>query len=409
MNSIKSYAVVTGAYWSFMLTDGAIRMLILLYFHRLGYSPVTLAFLFLLYEFFGMLTNLFGGWFGQKYGLKAPLIWGLSIQPVALIGLSFLNHDWPAAVAIPFVMTMQSLSGIAKDLTKMSSKTAIKYLIPQQKNALLFKWVAVLTGSKNAVKGAGFFVGGFLLQYFGFSNALIILALLILVSLGGSLLFLPPRIGAPAQPKPFQGLFRQQKNIKILSAARVFLFAARDIWFVVAIPIYFSRTLGWTHSQVGTFMAVWVIIYGGVQAGAPALLGRKTKRAPGKTTTMTISCILTAVMGAITLLFHTVPHPEIIIIAGLFLFGAAFAVNSSVHSYLVLAFAHGDTAATNVGFYYMANAGGRLTGTFLSGILFQWGGVSAALAGSTVFLIITTAITGILPDSSKTDISQKMP
>jgi len=401
MKELRSYAIVTVAYWSFMLTDGALRMLVLLYFHELGYSPVTLAFLFLLYELFGIVTNLLGGWLAHRFGLKSTLVWGLSIQPLALIGLTFMNPEWAPAVAIPFVMAIQALSGIAKDLTKMSSKTAVKFLIPEDQSSSLFKWVAVLTGSKNAIKGAGFFAGGFLLQKLGFDVALWTLAGIIVLALISSLFFLPGEIGAAKPKSKLKGLFEQKREIKILSAARVFLFGARDIWFVVAVPVFLAATFGWSFTQIGTFMALWVIGYGAVQASAPAVMKHFTKgNAPGSKSAFVISLMLTGLMTVIAVLFAQNIAPHIVIVGGLLLFGAVFALNSSVHSFLVLDYADGEKAAVNVGFYYMANAMGRLIGTLFSGLLFQWGGVLWALSGSAVFLGLTSCITLFLPKES---------
>ena len=403
MNKLGSYSIVTGAYWSFMLTDGALRMLVLLYFHELGYSPVSLAFLFLFYEFFGIVTNLFGGWIAQRFGLKSTLISGLAIQPIALIGLTFMNQDWAPTIAIPFVMSIQAISGISKDLTKMSSKTAVKYLVPEDKSSSLFKWVAVLTGSKNAIKGAGFFVGGYLLQKLGFDYALWVLSGIIIFALVTSLTFLPKEIGEVKSKSKLKALFDQKREIKILSAARVFLFGARDIWFVVAIPVFLTTTFGWSFTEVGTFMAFWVIGYGFVQAAAPAIMKFFTKgKAPGGRSALTISLLLTTVMGLIALLFSHDIETQITIVGGLLLFGAVFALNSSVHSFLVLDYADGKKAATNVGFYYMANAIGRLVGTLFSGLLFQWGGVIWALVGSTIFLGLTSLITTLLPKGEAT-------
>jgi len=401
MKELRSYAIVTVAYWSFMLTDGALRMLVLLYFHGLGYSPVTLAFLFLLYEFFGIVTNLLGGWLAHRFGLKSTLVWGLSIQPLALIGLTFMNPEWVPALAIPFVMAIQALSGIAKDLTKMSSKTAVKFLVPADQSSSLFKWVAVLTGSKNAIKGAGFFVGGFLLQKLGFDYALWALAGIIFLALISSLLFLPATIGVVKTTSKLKGIFEQKKEIKILSAARVFLFGARDIWFVVAVPVFLAATFGWSFTQIGTFMALWVIGYGAVQASAPAVMKSFTKgNAPGSKSAFVISLMLTGLMTVIAVLFAQDIAPHIVIVGGLLLFGVIFALNSSVHSFLVLDYADGEKAAVNVGFYYMANAMGRLIGTLFSGLLFQWGGVLWALSGSAVFLGLTSCITLFLPKGS---------
>ena len=76
----RNYAIVTSAYWGFTLTDGALRMLVLLHFYRLGYSPFTLAFLFLLYEAAGILANLIGGWLATRFGIARMLMVGLTTQ-----------------------------------------------------------------------------------------------------------------------------------------------------------------------------------------------------------------------------------------------------------------------------------------------------------------------------------------
>ncbi|MBN2659614.1 MAG: organoarsenical effux MFS transporter ArsJ [Spirochaetales bacterium] len=394
MNKLKAYAIVTGSYWAFMLTDGALRMLVLLYFNRLGYSPVTLAFLFLFYEIFGIITNLMGGWLAQSKGLKYTLILGLMIQPVALVSLSFMQNSWPPLFAIPFVMVIQAFSGIGKDLTKMSSKTAVKFLVPADRSSSLFKWVSVLTGSKNTIKGLGFFVGGFLLQSVGFRHGLWILAGLIVIVLILSLTSLPENIGETKNKMDFRKLFDIGDKLKLLSGARVFLFASRDIWFVVALPVYFTASFGWSHAEVGGFMALWVIGYGIIQGSAPVLLKFWTKgKAPAGTTAANVSLLLATVMIVLSLLFAFSIGPAPTITIGLIVFGLVFALNSSVHSFLVLDYAHGDKAAADVGFYYMANATGRLIGTLMSGLLFQFGGILWALAGSAVFLIVSYLIT----------------
>lgn len=402
MNKLKSYGIVTGSYWAFMLTDGALRMLVLLYFNKLGYSPVTLALLFLFYEIFGIITNLLGGWLAQIKGLKFTLILGLSIQPLALLALSFMNANWSPIRAIPFVMIIQAISGISKDLTKMSSKTAVKFLVPSDQSSSLFKWVSLLTGSKNTIKGLGFFVGGLLLQSVGFRYGLWILTAIILTVLLLSATELPENIGETKSKIRFKSLFDISDSLKLLSGARVFLFASRDIWFVVALPVYFSLYFGWSHTQVGGFMALWIIGYGIVQGFAPVILKFWTKgKAPTGMTAANVSKVLTLVMIIITLLFTFNIQPDYSITIGLIIFGVVFALNSSVHSFLVLDYAHGDKAAANVGFYYMANATGRLIGTLMSGLLFQFGGILWALTGSTLFLVINYIITRKLRDSPK--------
>ena len=381
-----------------MLTDGALRMLTLLYFHKLGYGPLNLASLFLFYEFFGIVTNLFGGWLAQRFGLKLTLLGGLFLQALALFSLSFLDQTWAPSLAVPFVLLTQGLSGIAKDLTKMSSKTAIKFLIPEDQNSKLFKWVSILTGSKNAIKGAGFFVGAFLLETLGFVDALYLMSGSIASIFIFSLISLPAEIGQKKSKNKLKELFQQGRNINLLAAARVFLFAARDIWFVVAVPIFLASHFKWDFSQVGTFMATWVILYGFVQAMAPKILKFKSRgEAPCGAVASLLAFSLTASMLLIFLLNFFNVSVFYSIVGGLYLFGAIFALNSSVHSFLILDYADGNKAAMNVGFYYMANAVGRLIGTLLSGLLYQWGSLALCLFGSLVSLFICSIITWRLP------------
>ena len=398
MKSVRHYILVTAAYWAFTLTDGALRMLVLLHFHDLGYTPVELAFLFLLYELFGVITNLVGGWIAAHMGLRVTLLAGLALQVVALAMLSLLDPGWARAASVAYVMAAQALSGIAKDLTKMSAKSAIKVLVPADAQSSLFRWVAVLTGSKNALKGAGFFLGGLLLAALGFRGALWAMAAGLLVALLGTTLFLPREMGVAKVKTRFRQVLSKTRAINVLSAARFFLFGARDVWFVVGVPVFLASQLEWGFTEVGAALAIWVIGYGAVQSLAPALIGRFTGgRAPERRGAQVLAFLLTAVMGAVAAGVVAGAPPELVVLGGLGLFGVVFAVNSSVHSYLVLAYSEGDRVALDVGFYYMANAGGRLLGTLLSGVLYQAAGLAGCLWASTGLALATGLLSLMLP------------
>lgn len=392
--NIRNYILVTAAYWSFTLTDGALRMLVLLHFFNLGYSPVTLAFLFVFYEFFGIVTNLAGGWIASRMGLKITLVAGLALQVIALAALALLDAGWPEWLSVLYVMGAQSLSGIAKDLTKMSSKSAIKVLVPADADGLLFRWVALLTGSKNALKGVGFFLGGFLLGTLGFSGALFAMATALAIIWIGSLLSLPTQLGRSKVKAGWKELFSKSDAINLLCIARFFLFGARDIWFVVGVPVFLRGVLGWSFTEVGTFMALWIIGYGIVQGFSPALLRGKS---PAGGTTALVAFMLAAVSALIPLALLINLPPDVAIIGGLTLFGLVFAINSAVHSYLILDYTEGDKVALNVGFYYMSNAGGRLVGCLLSGLLYQVGGLYTCLGGTVVFALLSAMVALRLP------------
>jgi len=396
--SIRNYVTVTAAYWAFTLTDGALRMLVLLHFNQLGYTPVQLAFLFVLYEFFGIVTNLVGGWVASRTGVRFTLVLGLGLQAAALVLLAILNPVWGTAASVAYVMTCQALSGIAKDLTKMSAKSAVKVLVPQGDDSGLFMWVAVLTGSKNALKGAGFFVGGLLLSFFGFSGALLVMAAGVASVLGFVLFALPGRIGQAKKKSTFSGILSNSTGINRLALARLALFAARDVWFVVSVPIFLASALGWSFAQVGGFMALWVIAYGAVQSASPAILRAATRgHAPGSRLTSALGLGLAAVTAMIPVGLHLHWPAAPTMLGGLGLFGVMFALNSSVHSYLVLAYSEADRVSLSVGFYYMANACGRLLGTLLSGLLYQHAGVTASLWGAVVLAGIAGTVALALP------------
>ena len=402
MNMLKSYSVITGAYWAFTLTDGAIRMLIVLFFHQLGYSPLAIASLFLFYEFFGIITNLVGGWAATRFGLKSTLLIGMALQIIALLMLTVPIEY----LTILYVMAVQALSGIAKDLNKMSAKSSIKQLFPADaKNTSnkLFKWIAILTGSKNTLKGAGFFLGGLLLTLYGFQTALMILATGLLIALVLATLLLPTSQHDTQYKAKFSQLFSNTPAINWLSAARFFLFGSRDIWFVVALPIYLASQLNWQFEQIGGFFALWIIGYGLVQACAPAILSHRKQShhpADGKTTQQ-LALLLMFIPIGIALGLYLDLKPNGIIIGGLALYAIIFALNSAVHSYLIVEWSDHQKVAMNVGFYYMANAGGRLTGTVLSGLIYQYYGFTACLITSSLFLAIAALISTKLPEHSE--------
>lgn len=398
---LAAYIAVTAAYWAFMLTDGALRMLVLLHFHTLGFTPIQLAYLFLLYEFMGMVTNLAAGWIAARFGLTFTLYVGLGIQVAALLALSLLDPGWAIGLSVLFVMAVQGASGVAKDLSKMSAKSAVKILAPSGDGAL-FKWVAVLTGSKNAVKGLGFLLGAALLAGFGFTTSVLGMAAILAVILVAVAVFMPGGLPQGKKGAKFSEVFSKDPRINRLSAARMFLFGARDVWFVVGIPIYFYAVLSdgteagnrAAFFQIGTFMALWIIGYGFVQGFAPKLLGGKDKPLDQITRLAAVWVgLLTLIPLALAGLAFVAGGPQgwltVTLVAGLLLFGFVFAVNSSVHSYLILAFTQAERVTMDVGFYYMSNAAGRLLGTLLSGLSYQIGGLPLCLGTAGVMAALS--------------------
>lgn len=385
--------VITSNYWAFTLTDGALRMLVVLYFYELGFSPLNIALLFIFYELFGVITNLIGGWLGAKVGLNKTMNIGLFLQIIALSMLLLPAN----LLAVPWVMAAQALSGIAKDLNKMSAKSAIKLLVPKEAESQLYKWVALLTGSKNALKGAGFFLGGVLLSSLGFSGALLCMLLALTVVWLFSLIMLKKDLGKSKNTPKFKALFSKSRAINYLAAARMMLFGARDIWFVVALPVYLASEFGWSHWSVGGFLALWVIGYGLIQGFAPLLTGANEGRLPDGKHAMLWACALAIIPALIAFALSFQWQQQIALLAGLLLFGVVFAINSSLHSYLVVSYADEDGVSLDVGFYYMANAMGRLIGTLLSGWLFQAFGLSACLWISTIFIVCAALLSIGLP------------
>ena len=397
-NGLRQYLVVTGNYWAFTLTDGALRMLVVLHFYTLGYSPLAIASLFLFYELFGVITNLVGGWLGARIGLNKTMNIGLLLQVLALLLLLV-----PASMlTVAWVMTAQAMSGIAKDLNKMSAKSSLKLLLPEDAQGALYQWVAILTGSKNALKGVGFFLGGLLLAQLGFQGAVATMAAVLAGIWLLSLFLLKKDLGKSKFKPKFKDLFSKSAAINKLAAARLFLFGARDIWFVIALPLYLATEFQWSQTSIGSFLALWVIGYGAVQALAPMITGKKSGQVPAASTTVGWAIALCAIPLLISLGLQYSTAPLAMLIGGLLLFGAIFAVNSSLHSYLIVSLAGRDGVSLDVGFYYMANAMGRLIGTLLSGWMYQAYGLEACLWGSSAFLLLTVFISCTLKDGKST-------
>lgn len=399
--AVRNYLIVTASYWGFTLVDGALRMLVLLHFFKLGYSPFTLAFLFLLYEFAGIVANLAGGWLATRFGIPAMLAVGQGLQVGGLVMLSALDPGWSAVVSVIWVVAAQGISGLAKDFTKTASKSAIK-ATSAEGSGQLFKWVAWFTGSKNAMKGAGFFIGGLLLEAVGFKPALWLMAALIALVFILGMALLPRQLGKAKSSRSMQELFAKSRGVNLLAAARVFLFGARDVWFVVGLPVFLYAN-GWRFIEVGSFLAAWTIAYGFVQAVAPRLVRRSADGLSAEIPAARLwAALLTAipVLLAMLLVSGNVWRPDIVLAVGLALFGLPFAVNSSLHSYLILAYAGSEKAAEDVGFYYAANALGRLIGILLSGTLYQIGGITGCLLGSAAMLAACWSITLLLPTAS---------
>lgn len=420
--NLRAYGIVTGAYWGQTVTDGALHMLVLLHFYSLGFTPFEIALLFVLYELMGVVTNLLGGWIAARFGLNTTLYAGLTLQIAALGALAALDPAWPKLVSVVYAIAIQGIAGVAKDLTKMSSKSAIKLIVPEEATGALFRWVALLTGSKNAMKGAGFFLGGLLLATLGFVWGLALLAACLAAILLLTLVTLPGGMGRVKAKAPLRSILAKDSAINLLSLARFFLFGARDIWFVVGVPIFLYEVAGWTFIQVSTFLAAWVIGYGLVQTLAPGFIrsstdGLRSEVRAARAWVLALALMPAAVAAALAALIPlaalTGPGlgqpvapvagigPGLIIVIGLGIFGAVFAINSSLHSYLILAYSEADKVAMDVGFYYMANAAGRLAGCLLSGFTYQVYGVIGCLAASSAFLMASFAVSLFLPTSRR--------
>lgn len=405
-SNTRQYALITANYWAFTLTDGALRMLVVLFFHQLGYAPLEIALLFMFYEFFGVITNLLGGWLGARLGLNQTMNIGLALQIIALAMLA-APADW---LTIVWVMAAQALSGIAKDLNKMSAKSAVKLLVtnrltadnstpdnstPNKKEDTLYRWVATLTGSKNTLKGIGFFLGAALLMSIGFQYAVILMAAALVLMWLVSVALLQSKLGKASRKPKFANLFSKSSDINRLSLARLFLFGARDVWFVIAVPVFLSQQLQWSHLYVGGFMALWVMFYGAVQTLAPIITTHL--HTPTGRSVSIWAAVLSIIPATLAILSITQIQIEIFII-GLFFFGFIFAINSSLHSFLIVNYANADAISMDVGFYYMANAAGRLLGTVLSGWVFQTWGLNACLWVSASFIALAALISNRLPN-----------
>lgn len=395
--ALRQYLLITANYWGFTLTDGALRMLVVLHFYSLGYSGLSIALLFVFYELFGVVTNLLGGWLGARIGLNHTMNLGLLLQ-LAALAMLLLPTD---LLSVPWVMAAQAISGVAKDLNKMSAKSSIKLLVPDHAQSSLFRWVALLTGSKNALKGVGFFLGGLLLSRYGFSQAIAIMLSMLSLLWLLSLWRLKPQLGKASNKPKFRQLLSKSRTINLLSAARLLLFAARDVWFVIALPLTLAAQFGWSHWAVGSFLALWVIGYGAVQTITPYITGRRQPaRLPDGGSLTFWALAVCAIPALIAIALQQQWHMQTALLAGLLLFGALFAINSSLHSYMIVQIAKADGVSLDVGFYYMANALGRLLGTLLSGWLYQQAGLAACLWVSSLMLITTALISSKLPKRS---------
>jgi MFS family permease len=402
---LRNYVLVTGAYWADTIADGAVRMLVLFHFYQLGFSPFKIAILFVGYEIFGVITNLYGGWLAARSGLRTTLLAGLGAQ---LIALAMLGLAPSSLLVVPYVIVAQAIGGIAKDLTKMSSKSAVKLVAPDAEGAL-YKWVAILTGSKNALKGVGFFVGALLLTVVGFRASLGILGALVLAAVVVVVTMMHGQLGRPDANAKFRQMFSNNRAVNVLAAARIFLFASRDVWFVVALPVFFESEHHWRFWTTAGFLALWTIGYGIVQAFAPRMLRRRSAEYgsdPDGGTATRLAFALAIFPAVIAIAVSAGFHPVLCVVIGLLFFGVVFAMNSAVHSYLILAYAQGDKVAMNVGFYYMANAAGRLAGTLLSGAIYQWQGLSACLWTSAAFVLAAGTLSRLLPSRQSSPAAQ---
>ncbi|TPX61762.1 hypothetical protein SpCBS45565_g07185 [Spizellomyces sp. 'palustris'] len=419
--TMKDFYVIAAGYILFTLTDTAVRMIVLFGLWQRHFQALNIAIMFSSYEALGVVTNLFGGIMGSRLGLRFCLLLGLLLQLVGISLLFVLDRQdvsqWSQAGVTGYVVFAQSFSGAAKDLVKLAGKSSTKLATKAAKSREadagdpLFKLVAWLTGAKNSVKGLGFLIGAVLINYAGLWRALLVMVVLTLLPLPGVWMWLDPRLGISKdqQRLTLREIFDKGRDVNMLSLARVFLFGSRDLWFEIALPIWLRAQFDWNFTASGAFLAVWIIIYGAVQTITPQYILKPLKMYPFKRAKLLVIwtgllMIITAAIAAYLTAVRNKPITDqktatlLIISIGLAVFAFVFAVNSSIHSYLIVAYAAKDKVAINVGFYYCANAFGRLTGTLLSGFMFQYYGIWVCIWTSVGFLAICTIITAFFRD-----------
>ena len=366
------------AYNLLTMSDGALRMIVLFHYASLGYSAFSLATVFAIYELCGIVVNLVGGALAQRLGALATLRVGLLLQATVLVIMAI-----PSTLpAVWIIMLLQGCAGIAKDLTKISAKSAITAL-HNHDSTTLFRAIAWLTGAKNTLKGVGFFIGGVLFVSIGIRGALLGLAIAVIAGALGTIGLHNRTLNA--KNRAFQSFFSTHRAVNMLSGARVFLFGARDIWLAVAFPLFLAQAPGWGFWQSGSIMAAYTIGYGMIQAVTPRLLAGRS--APDGRFTALLALIPLIICVITGWYARSMDVAVWVMLMAVSLFSVSFALNSAVHSFLIAAYAQRDAISLNIGAYYSANALGRLCGTLLSGWCYsQWGMSGVLLAAGIAFV-----------------------
>jgi len=233
---LRPFVIISITYLLFTVTDGAIRMIVLLHAYSKSFSALQVAVMFTLYELAGVFTNLAAGMMGARWGIRFTLIVGLCLQ-IFSYGLLFgWNDDWSQRTAIIYVTIAQMFAGIAKDLTKLGGKTVTKLVTPEGRHTRLFRLVSLLTGWKNSLKGVGYFRGSALLEV-SYDAALGFMIGLIVIAMPFAIFGLDKNLGtAKKKNASLKEIFVLDNfNLNVLSLARLFLFASRDFWFEVPV------------------------------------------------------------------------------------------------------------------------------------------------------------------------------
>lgn len=422
--ALRPFVIISSSYLLFTITDGAIRMIVLLHAYNKSFSALQVAIMFTLYELAGVFTNLAAGFMGAKWGIKFTLIIGLSLQ-IFSYGLLFgWQDDWTKQQAIVYVTIAQMFAGVAKDLTKLGGKTVTKLVTPEEKTTKLFKLVSLITGWKNSLKGVGYFLGSALLAV-SYELALSVMMVLVVLAMPWAIFGLDRELGtAKSKNASWKDVFKlDNTNLNYLCLARLFLFASRDFWFEVPLPFFLRSPsceglgidtclvdsdcvtnavcgvesmlceninagggcggLGADRVVVGALLGGYIILYGQVQSWTPQLVtGPLDQTPPNKLTEVLwglLNCLPTLLMAIAAMwapAFQDGNQSAMTgwIIFSVVMFAIVFAINSSIHSFLVVSYAKMDKVAVSVGFYYMSNALGRLLGTLGSGILYTFVG-----------------------------------
>ena len=374
----RAITIVALGYWSAALTNGALRVIVPIYFASVGVSISKIAFLFFLFKFAEIFAPMGIGVMLNRLGYKRTFIAGLVVHSV--ISSFYMVPSFVLLYIERFVRGLLYMADM--------SAVYVKHFSLKEKQRFL---INMILGLKEASKGIGMIGGGLLIAVLPIENTLLIFSAFTAVSAFVALWYLPD-LKEQVKLPVLKIWGAVDKKIKTLGLGFGLLNGGLDAWGVVVLPVYLTKVLGVTPAFVGTVMMAEYIFQGLI-----VTFFSKYVNLRWEPRTLLILSGLLLIPVSLALSLATTLYPFLTLV---FVYMFFFSVAMVYYNHLMLDFASEEKTSLDLATYTTLTNIFKPIGVFASGLLAESLGFSSAYYFASLLILSSTLTCLALPKAT---------